>query len=217
MKAQCHQHASSQRPRTAKIHQWFGVLLLVPLLVWTITGSIFLTKPGYEQAYEKLKVRTYVGEWLPMAAMDAGWQEVRRVRTVLGEHLLVKVNGEWQQLDVESRQPRDPSLKDVQRLMEDAFLANPQRYGVIDSLDGLQAITSTNVKVTLNWQQLSFIQRGDDTRRIQSLYRLHYLQWTGHPSLDLWLGVGGLVSLLSLSLLGFLLVLKGGRSTSEKV
>ena len=201
----------AQRPLTARLHQWIGLLLLLPLLVWTITGSIFLTKPGYEQAYEKLKVKTYRGHWSPLALQNLETQETRRVRTILGEHLLVKVDDEWQQLDPRSLEPRHPRNTDVRRLMEDAFRANPERYGVIESLDGLQATTSTKVKVTLNWQQLSFVQRGQDTRRIQWLYRLHYLQWTGKPTLDLWLGIGGLVCLLSLSLLGLWLVLQRSR------
>ena len=36
-----------------------AVFLTLPLLAWLITGSIFLLKPGYEDAYHKPEIKTY--------------------------------------------------------------------------------------------------------------------------------------------------------------
>ena len=41
------------------LHKIIGLLLFVPLVIWAMTGAVFLIKPGYEQAYEKLVVKTY--------------------------------------------------------------------------------------------------------------------------------------------------------------
>ena len=48
---------------------------------------------------------------------------------------------------------------------------------------------------------------GPDTDRIDALYRVHYLQWTGHETVDRVLAVLGLVGLAALSGLGALLLL----------
>jgi hypothetical protein len=49
---------------------------------------------------------------------------------------------------------------------------------------------------------MSFQQRGPDTDRIDALYRIHYLQWTGVPAIDKVLGLAGIILVLALSALG---------------
>lgn len=49
---------------------------------------------------------------------------------------------------------------------------------------------------------MSLQQRGSDTRRIDLLYRIHYLQWTGIKILDKVLGFTGLALVLTLTALG---------------
>jgi len=206
-------HAKASRPWYARVHKWTGIFLLLPLLVWAVTGSIFLTKPGYDQAYEKLPIKTYAENFssLPLSALSQqqkGWQQVRRLNTIVGEHLLVQKDGEWQQLNSADGSVRSESEFITRQLMEDAFSINPERYGQIQSLDGLQAITDSGVVVTLDWHTMSLKQRGDDTRSIQQLYRWHYLQWTGHEEFDRWLGLSGLIALFGLTLLGLRLLFK---------
>ncbi len=64
------------------------------------------------------------------------------------------------------------------------------------------ARTTTGVEVTLDWNRLALQQRGRDTDRIDALYRVHYLQWTGVDALDKVLGLLGLVLLVALAYLG---------------
>ncbi len=205
--------SKENRPWYVVAHKWAGIFLLLPLMVWAVTGSIFLTKPGYEQAYEKLPIKTYAESFsaLPLSALSRqqnGWQQMRLLNTVIGEHLLVQKNGHWQQLNPADGSVRSETETLTRQLMEDAFTINPERYGRIQSLQGLEAITDTGVVVTLDWHTMTLKQRGDDTRSIQQLYRWHYLQWTGHKEFDRWLGLAGLTALFGMTLLGVRLLFK---------
>ena len=51
-------------------------------------------------------------------------------------------------------------------------------------------------------------QKGRDTDRIDLLYRIHYLQWTGFKNVDKVIGFTGLVLLLALTSLGAWLAFK---------
>ena len=67
--------------------------------------------------------------------------------------------------------------------------------------------TDTGVEVTLDWNRVSLQQRGRDTDRIDRLYKVHYLQWTGVKSIDRVLGFVGLSLVLGLTVLGVRLAL----------
>lgn len=45
--------------KTRKLHRVIGLVMLLPLFGWAITGFIFFLKPGYEGAYELLQLKTY--------------------------------------------------------------------------------------------------------------------------------------------------------------
>jgi hypothetical protein len=177
--------------------------MLLPFVAWAATGLVFFTKPGYGAAYDALPVRTYpLGD--PIAVTpDPSWREMRYLRTILGVHLLVRTAEGWSQLNPSTRQALgEPAPADVRRLIADAFAANPARYGQIASLDGSVATTDTGAVVTLDWKRLALQQRGRDTDRIDRLYKVHYLQWTGEKTVDRILGLAGLVLLLVLTALG---------------
>jgi hypothetical protein len=186
-----------------KLHRLAGIVMLLPFLAWAVTGFVFFTKPGYGAAYDALPIKAYPIETPIAVHADPAWREVRYLRTVLGLHLLVRTGTGWSQLDPVSLQPRTvPSDGDVQRLLADAFTANPARYGRIVSLSGGVAATDTGAVVTFDWNRLSLQQRGRDTDRIDLLYKVHYLQWTGQKSADKVLGLAGLTLLIALTLLG---------------
>jgi len=65
--------------------------------------------------------------------------------------------------------------------------------------------TDTNTRIVLDWKRLTLQQRGMDTDRIDLLYRIHYLQWTGVTAIDRILGPLGLALVLALSILGLML------------
>jgi uncharacterized iron-regulated membrane protein len=197
--------------RLRKAHRIIGIVLLIPFFAWALTGLVFFIKPGYAGAYEILAPKTYaLGDQTPVKA-NADWQELRCIRTVLGNHLLVRTTAGWTNLDPITLQPRKaPTEDEVRTLLRDAFSSNPQRYGDIVSVNGYTATTNTSVDVTLDWNRMSLQQKGKDTDRIDLLYKIHYLQWTGQKSVDRVVGLIGIALVLILTTLGALLALKRG-------
>ncbi len=186
-----------------KFHRVIGIILLLPFFGWAITGLIFFLKPGYKDAYEMLAPKTYPLEQKYTLAPDPAWLEVRYLRTVLGEHLLVRTSAGWSNLNPQTMQPQAmPSDDKIKLLLQDAFTAHPQRYGNIVSITDNTIKTDTGVEITLDWKRLSLQQKGKDTDRIDWLYRIHYLQWTGISSIDKPLGLMGIFLVLILTMLG---------------
>jgi hypothetical protein len=194
-----------------KLHRIIGLVMLLPLVGWAATGAVFFTKPGYGAAYDALAIRTYPLEGPISLRPDPAWREVRHLRTILGLHLLARTDKGWLHLDPVSLQPAArPRDEDVKRLIADAFAVNPSRYGRIVSLDGGTATTDTGAVITFDWNRLALQQRGRDTDRIDRLYKIHYLQWTGEKTVDKFLGLAGLVLLVALGGLGARLAFRRG-------
>lgn len=175
-------------------HRWLGLALAAPLVVWIVTGAVFLARPGYEAAYADLSIQRYPLRKQSGPRPRSNWQEIRRVRTVLGPHLLVRTADGWRQLDPDTLGPRDaPDARDLRRLVADAIAGEP-RYGRIESVAGTRVHSSTGVIIDVDWTTLSLDQRGRDTRWIAWAYDVHSIEWTGIRTLDQ--ALGGLVLLL---------------------
>jgi hypothetical protein len=189
--------------KTRALHRVIGLVMLLPLTGWAVTGAVFFLKPGYGNAYELLQVKTYPLEPKFELQGDSSWLEVRLVKTILGEHLLARTSNGWVHLDPRSleRKP-EPSIDEVRALVTDAVSANPARYGRISSIEGSTITTDTGVRIEFDWTRLTLAQRGKDTDRIDLLYKIHYLQWTGVNRLDKVLGGLGIILVLVLSALG---------------
>jgi len=194
-----------------KLHRIAGIVMLLPLIGWAVTGAFFFLKPGYSGAYETLPVKSYPFETEIRVTPDPAWLEVRLVKTILGEHLLARTSRGWLHYDPRNLQQRnEPSTEDVRALVNDAMSTNPARYGTIVSIDGSNLITDTGIRIDLDWNRLALSQRGVDTDRIEALYRIHYLQWTGMKSVDQVLGALGILLVASLSVLGAMLFFRRG-------
>jgi hypothetical protein len=190
------------------LHRIIGVILVLPMAGWALTGFIFFVKPGYGGAYEPLIVKTYPLEPGPSITVEPEWLEYRVFRTIVGTHLLVRTSTGWHHLNPGTLQPvAPPPEDDVRRLLTDAFTANPPRYGSITRVQNGVISTDTGVEVTLDWNRVSLQQKGRDTDRIDRLYKVHYLQWTGVTAIDRVLGFAGLLLVLALTALGVRLAL----------
>jgi hypothetical protein len=189
--------------KTRKWHRRMGLVMLAPFIGWAITGSIFSLKPGYAGAYEILQPRTYRLANDISVKPDPRWLEFRYLKTILGDHLLVRTAEGWSQLNPSDLIPKNPPEEDeIRLLVEDAIANNTARYGHINHVTGNQVITDTGVRITVDWGRMSFQQRGPDTDRIDALYRIHYLQWTGVSAIDKVLGLLGIILVIALSALG---------------
>lgn len=198
--------------KSRKIHRFIGLILVLPMIGWTITGVIFFIKPGYQQAYEQLALKTYPIE-RPFAVNPINkWEEVKLIRTILGYHLLVKSDGKIEHLDPVSLQAKSlPTELQYKMLIDDALASNKARYGEIASVDGTNAKTSTGVDIKLDWTSLRLSQNGNDTKLINLLYKIHYLQWSPFKGFNQFLGILGLVLLMTLITFGVKLYIKRRR------
>jgi len=193
---------------TRKQHRLLGGILLLPFIAWSLTGVFFLVRPAYEQAYSVLSPKTYSADQINISAQPE-WQEMRLLKTVLGLHLLVKQEGGWQQLDPDSLEVRaTPVEADLVSFVEDAISQDTLRYGELLPGESDPFRTSTGVTIAVNWDSLSLYQQGSDTRWIDRIYRIHYLQWTGIAFLDTILGVAGLLLLLLMTATGSVMLLR---------
>jgi hypothetical protein len=189
--------------RLNRAHRLIGIVLLLPIFGWALTGLVFFVKPGYAGAYEMLSVRTYPLDATATVAPQPTWLEYRYLRTVLGDHVIARTSAGWLNLDPHSMQQRPaPSEAQVRQVVNDAFAANPQRYGQITSVTDAVARTDTGVEVTLDWKQMKLQQHGGDTALIDLLYRIHYLQWTGVGAVDKMVGLLGLALLILTAIFG---------------
>jgi hypothetical protein len=189
-----------------KLHRLIGLVLLLPFLGWVITGFVFFIKPGYAAAYEILTPKTYPLTETFSVQPESAWREMRYVRTILGDHLLVRTSEGALHLDPRSKHQRNkPTDAELRQLLTDAFSVNPARYGEITAITGDEITTSTGIHISLDWTRLSLLQRGPDTDRIDWLYRIHYLQWTGFKSVDKVLGLVGLTLVFVLTTMGAVL------------
>jgi len=192
-----------------RLHRVIGIVMLLPLIGWALTGAVFFLKPGYAGAYDLLQVKTYPLESSIAIQADPSWLEARLVKTVLGEHLLARTSTGWSNLNPRTLEPSSqPSTDQIKDLINDAVSGNT-RYGTVASVDGSSISTDTGVRIDLDWNRLSLTQRGKDTDRLDSLYKIHYLQWTGLKNVDKVLGAIGILLVLGLSLLGTLIFFKG--------
>jgi hypothetical protein len=195
---------------TRRTHRILGLVLLLPICGWAITGFIFFVKPGYGPAYGGLHVRRYSLQGVAVPQPRPEWLDVRLVRTVLGDHVLVRTESGPVQVDPTTLQARElPEESDIRRLIADAIAEEHDRYGDLASVTrhpggppSASIVTTTGATIELDWATLSLQQSGRDTRRIDALYRVHYLQWTGIKAVDRVLGVVGLASLLVLAFFG---------------
>ncbi|WP_448567690.1 hypothetical protein [Thalassotalea ganghwensis] len=186
-----------------RLHRIFGLTLLLPMIGWALTGVVFFIKPGYQGAYEMLKFEPYPLDRTFTIVPQAQWLEFRLVKSVIGYHLLVKTEQGSLHLEPQSLQPLPiPELGRLTALFESAIAKNPERYGSIEQINDTTAITTTGINIELNWPRLSFSQHGIDKRIINTLYKIHYLQWTPWSAVNQVLGILGLALLMALSFFG---------------
>ncbi|MEW6991199.1 PepSY domain-containing protein [Colwelliaceae bacterium 6441] len=191
------------------IHKYLGLVMLLPFIAWTITGIFFFLKPGYKVAYQALPITQYPLQALVHLPEHQKWLEVRQLKTILGAHVLVKNDQGWQQLSPVTFQPIEKAnQQQITQLINDAIKHNRERYGEIAKIEENVITTNNNIRITLDWHNLSLHQKGADTDFINTMYSIHYLQWTGVKSIDKFLGVIGLLLVTLLAIFGLLMSLK---------
>lgn len=194
-------------------HRLIGIVLLLPFLAWSLTGIFFLVRPGYDEAYERVPVWQYAMSPSINLSPAPEWKEIRLFRSILGDHLIFQDEAGWHHLDANTLEAWPlPGEHDITRLLEDAFQFNADRYGSLVSVSGNTAHTDTGVELSINWPTLSITQDGRDSRWIDRIYSIHYLEWTGFLITDRILGLGGLALLIYMTYTGGLMAFGKNRS-----
>lgn len=203
----------------ARIHRWLAIVLVVLLVVWSATGLLFHLKPGWNRAYDQLTAERREGELraselVPLASLH-GAHRIELFDTALGPLYRVTAGDETTLVDARTGRTRSPlTIDDARALASDAIAHSAYRddYGDIAGIDATEQTVQVRcaggpiVEVGRGDARLS--QRGPDTDRIDWLYRIHYLQWTGHATLDRLLAVIGLALIWAVMIPGVVLFVK---------
>ncbi len=187
-----------------RLHRWLAIVLVIPLIVWSLTGLLFHLKPGWSRAYDMLDAE-HPGPPLHLAKLATVLAEqpmthVEMFETAIGPLARITTAKGDELYDVDTGTRRSPLAIDAARaLAVDAIARSPHHsaYGAITNISS----TETTVKlelaegpvVEIGRNDARLTQRGPDTDRIDWLYRLHYLQWTGSKPVDKVLALVGLL------------------------
>ena len=203
----------------AKAHRWLAIVLVVLLVVWSVTGLLFHLKPGWARAYDMLSAERG-GPLRPstLAAPAVVGDEVTSLQlidTALGPLYRVTSAAGPALFDARTGARRSPlPVDDAKALVLDAIgrSAHASEYGEIVTAEvrGDTAVIALSggatVEVGLSSARMS--QRGGDTERIDWLYRIHYLQWTGNKAVDKVLAIGGLALIWAVIIPGLVLFVR---------
>jgi uncharacterized iron-regulated membrane protein len=182
-----------------RAHRWLAIVLVIPLVIWSITGLLFHLKPGWSRAYDMLDPERPAQVHLDKLVLPEGVTHVEVFSTAIGPLARVTTPRGDELYDADTGTKRSPLPIDAaQALAVDAIA----RSHYASTYGAATRVTSTETTVTIeladgpvvevgrNDGRLS--QRGPDTDRIDWLYRIHYLQLTGNKTFDELLALAGL-------------------------
>jgi uncharacterized iron-regulated membrane protein len=215
-------------------HKWLGLLLLAPFAVWTLTGLLFALKPGWGPAYEYLSPWQPASQEAPSTLTMASFATHAEVADALAIELHQSAIGPLYEVqhagdagattlhDARTSVRMDPLTLEHARTLVEAAIASsidPERYGVVHSHEPaeseIQFSFSGGPTVTINLHSASMRQSGPDTDRINWLYELHYMRWTGNAMVDRILGFSVLVLVWLLAAAGLLLAWRGRKRAHD--
>lgn len=177
----------------AAVHRWCAIVLVALLVVWSVSGLLFHLKPGWDRAYDLLSAERSKTETLDTA-----------IGPLIRHHsVLVDAAGV----------PRALTDDDAKVLVADAVARSPYAaaYGAVTRVSHDEKsirLDYTHATVTVDRTSARMSQRGADTDRIDWLYRIHYLQWTGNTAIDRVLAIAGLLLIWAVMIPGVVLFMR---------
>jgi uncharacterized iron-regulated membrane protein len=179
-----------------RLHRWAAIILVAPLVVWSITGLLFHLKPGWKRAYDTLSIEQPLTD-TNVAAIQSlpRFKQLELFGTAIGPMYRLDSSS---LVDAHTLRPCSPlSIDDAKTLAREAVARSLQRAGYGALIEANADETTVHVKfanavVDVDRASGSLYQHGADTARIDWLYRIHYLKWTNIPSVDRVVAVIGL-------------------------
>ena len=209
----------------AKAHRWLAIGLVALLTVWSVTGLLFHLKPGWSRAYDQLAPER--GGPLRLAGLVSpatiGDQvtALELIDTALGPLYRVSTSAGGSLVDAATGRRRSPLTDaDARVLVLDAVSRSPHRaaYGELASTeahgDTFVLVFAGGQTAELGRSDARLSQRGPDTDRIDWLYRIHYLQWTGNKTVDRAFALLGLALIWAVVIPGLVLFVRRMRTTT---
>lgn len=207
----------------ARIHRWCAIVLVALLVIWSVTGLLFHLKPGWDRAYDQLSAERSapfaVQGLVPLhdveAAVHLPIQRLALFDTALGPLYRISTGNETVLVDAATGTKRSPlSEADARVLVEDAVARSAFRDAYGAPAETVLAGEKARVRfaggqvVDIGLSDARISQRGHDTDRIDWLYRIHYLQLTGHRTVDRVLAVVGLALIWAVMIPGMVLFVR---------
>ncbi len=207
----------------ASVHRTLAIALVVLLVVWSITGLLFHLKPGWDRAYDQLAVERpgplKLAAIVPAPAVEvalagAAIERITLFDTQLGPLYRVSTATGTELVDATTGRKRSPlSVPEAEALIADAVARSPHRaaYGAPHKThadDRSVKIEFADSMVTIGRSDARISQTAESTRRIDWLYRIHYLQWTGNKTIDRAFAMLGLALIWAVMIPGIMLFVR---------
>lgn len=203
----------------AAVHRWLAIVLVVLLAVWSVTGLLFHLKPGWDRAYDMLSVERggpmHPDKLVAPSTAGAEVTGLELIDTAIGPLYRVTTSSETRLVDATTGRTRSPlSTEDAHTLVADAIArsAHHDAYGALTNTTtnptSVIYETAGGVTIELDRGGARISQRGRDTDRIDWLYRIHYLQWTGNKTIDRAFAVAGLALIWAVIVPGLVLFVR---------
>lgn len=203
----------------AKAHRWLALLLVVLLAVWSVTGVLFHLKPGWDRAYDMLSAERggplHPARLVAPATVGDDVTRFELIDTALGPLYRASNAGGSFLVDAATGIRRSPlSEADGRTLAVDAVSRSRHQvaYGELSSVatrdDAVVLVFAGGATVEVSRSDAQMTQRGHDTDRIDWLYRIHYLQWTGNKTVDRVFAMFGLALIWAVVIPGLVLFVR---------
>ena len=216
----------------ARAHRWLAMGLVIPLLVWSVTGLVFHLKPGWARAYDQLDEArpgpldlaavTAIAS-LPRPGPGPATSRLELFDSVLGPLYRVTTLDGGALYDGRTGARRSPlTVADARALAVDAVVRSEHHAAYGAPVDARETAAEVRIQfaggavVRVGRDDGRLTQRGADTDRIDWLYRLHYLQWTGNRAIDRMIALAGLVLIWLAAVPGLVLAARRLRRRSDR-
>ena len=202
-----------------KTHRWLAITLVSLLVVWSVSGLLFHIKPGWDRAYDQLSVERRdsvlpLQTFAPAQNLGSSITRIELFDTAIGPLYRVRTSSGTELYDAATGKARTLDAAAARTLVADAIARSQFRaaYGEITNVaiagDTARVTTSGGPVIELGLHDARASQRGPDTDRIDWLYRIHYLQWTGNKSVDRVLSLAGLALIWAVMIPGVVLFVR---------
>jgi uncharacterized iron-regulated membrane protein len=211
----------------ARVHRYLAIVLAVFLVVWSVTGLLFHLKPGWDRAYDMLSAERR-GTALPLATLTptsalqaTGGAVVDKVElfdTALGPLYRARTAAGTELFDARTGARISPLGEQAAVTLATDALSRSSVKGDYGTL-GARTVDERSITIQLSKGPVIEVgrtdarvsQHGPDTARIDWLYRIHYLQWTGNATIDRAFAVFGLLLIWAVMSPGLVLFVRRRR------